>query len=229
MPIFRLGAERIFPPVELAEPGAPLAVGGDLSVERLLLAYESGIFPWFSEGDPILWWAPDPRFVLFPDKLKVSKSMQRVVKSGRFRITYDRAFRSVIAKCRIAKRKGQGGTWITAGMREAYCRLHEAGYAHSVEAWSGDALAGGLYGVSLGRCFFGESMFADVSNASKAALVDLVAMLDRRDFALIDCQVHSPHLAGLGAEYIPRARFSGLLAEALRADTIRGNWGERIG
>jgi leucyl/phenylalanyl-tRNA---protein transferase len=224
MPIYRLTDQLVFPPVRLAEPEGLLAVGGDLSVERLLLAYRSGIFPWYEDGQPLLWWAPDPRFILFPERLKVSQSMRQVLNSGRFQATFDQAFGEVIAACAKIRRKGQGGTWITSEMRRAYVRLHKAGHAHSVEVWEGDRLAGGLYGVALGACFFGESMFARVSNASKCALIALVRTLRPRGLELIDCQVPTDHLASLGAEPIPRRQFMGLLRQALRA-TARSGWG----
>jgi len=227
MPIYALTEALAFPPVEMADPDGLLAVGGDLSVERLLLAYRSGIFPWYGAGLPILWHSPDPRFVLFPDELKVSKSMARVVKSGRFSICYDTAFARVIECCRSAPRPGERGTWITAEMVEAYCRLHEAGYAHSVEAWADGQLAGGLYGVSLGGCFFGESMYAKASNASKTALIDLAGELKSRGFALIDCQVYTRHLASLGAKHIARSEFLRVLGRALRQETRRGSWNRR--
>jgi leucyl/phenylalanyl-tRNA---protein transferase len=204
-----------FPPVQKATGEGILAIGGDLCVERLQLAYRSGIFPWYSEDDPIIWWSPDPRFVLFPDELKVSESLARIIKSGRFTVTFDRDFRSVIGNCRKARRKGQPGTWITPEMLEAYCALHKAGLAHSVEVWKGDELAGGLYGVVAGKCFCGESMFTKVSNASKVALVRLVERLKRQGFIMIDCQVHTDHLASMGAREIPRQEFIKRLREAV--------------
>jgi leucyl/phenylalanyl-tRNA--protein transferase len=227
MPTYLLSDKLVFPPVHLAEPDGLLAVGGDLSVERLLLAYRAGIFPWYEDGQPILWWSPDPRFVLFPERLKVSQSMRQVINSGRFRVTYDQAFPSVIRKCATMKRKGERGTWITPAMADAYGRLHEVGYAHSVEVWSGSTLAGGLYGVSLGSCFFGESMFAEVSNASKFGMIALVRQLQAQGFSLVDCQVHSEHLRSLGADDVPRARFVRLLAQAMKAETLKGRWSSR--
>ena len=215
MPVFRLSRQLLFPPVELAEPEGILAVGGDLSVGRLLLAYRSGIFPWFGEDEPIQWWAPDPRFVLFPDRLRVSDSLRRVVKGGRFRVSFDCDFRAVVAQCGQIRRPGQHGTWITAGMREAYGRLHEAGHAHSVEVWQGEELVGGLYGVRLGRVFFGESMFARVSNASKVGFVAWMTRLAEQGCSLVDCQVPTDHLRRFGAEEIPRERFMAILQEAL--------------
>ncbi len=227
MPVYRLPEAVRFPPVDHAVKSGLLAVGGDLSPERLLAAYREGIFPWYGDGEPILWWSPDPRFVLFPDELHVSRSMRQFLKKGIVRITFDRDFRGVISACR-GPRPGQDGTWITAEMREAYCVLHDLGYAHSVEVWQGEELAGGLYGVSLGRAFFGESMFSAIPNASKAALITLVAQLRERGFDLIDCQVDTAHLAGLGARPIPRRTFRTLLQRSLGHETLRGNWGKTI-
>jgi leucyl/phenylalanyl-tRNA--protein transferase len=225
MPVYRLPEAVLFPPVGNAVQSGLLAVGGDLSPERLLAAYREGIFPWYSEGEPILWWSPDPRFVLFPDELCVSRSMRQFLKKGLVRITFDRSFREVISACR-RPRPGQDGTWITPEMRRAYCALHNLGYAHSVEVWQEKELVGGLYGVSLGRAFFGESMFSAVPNASKAALITLASQLKERGFDLIDCQVETAHLAGLGARPIPRRDFCALLQQSLRHETLRGNWGE---
>jgi leucyl/phenylalanyl-tRNA---protein transferase len=201
-----------------------LALGGDLSPERLLLAYRSGIFPWYDVGQPIIWHAPDPRFVMFPEKLKVSKSMRPIFNQKKFRITLDTEFRAVIKACQKMRRKGQQGTWITREMLEAYCYLHKLGYAHSVEVWQEDALTGGLYGVSLGSIFFGESMFSKASNASKAGFIALVWELQKRNFTIIDSQVHTAHLESLGAEEIPRKKYMKLLRQALSAPTYQGNW-----
>lgn len=206
MPLFHLpDNELYFPPVSLAEPDGLLAIGGDLSPERLLLAYRSGIFPWYNRK-PILWWSPDPRFVLFPEALKVSHSMKQVLKKGNFRISYNECFETVIDRCRTAPREGQDGTWITRDMLRAYSALHRQGFALSVECWEGKELVGGLYGVKIGRCFFGESMFAAVSNASKAAFITFVQQ-HAAQLAIIDCQVHTPHLASLGARFISRVSF----------------------
>lgn len=205
MSIFRLNKKLIFPPVQLAEPDGLLAVGGDLSVERLLLAYRSGIFPWYDEP-PILWWSPDPRFVLFPDELKVSASMKQVLRRQQFRISYNEDFAAVIQRCSTIPRPGQTGTWITPEMQEAYIRLHKAGYAMSVECWQDNQLVGGLYGVRTGPFFFGESMFSDVSNASKAAFITFVQTY-APELKMIDCQVHTTHLASLGAAFISREEF----------------------
>jgi leucyl/phenylalanyl-tRNA--protein transferase len=202
-----------------------LAVGGDLSPERLLAAYREGIFPWYAEGEPILWWSPDPRFVLLPNELRVSRSMGQFLKKGLVRITFDQDFRGVIAACQ-KPRPGQDGTWITGEMQEAYCTLHELGYAHSVEAWRNGALAGGLYGVSLGHTFFGESMFSKLPYASKAALITLIGRLQEWGFDLIDCQVETAHLGSFGARPIRRREFHELLNASLCHETLRGNWGE---
>lgn len=209
MPVFRLNKQLLFPPVHLAEPDGLLAVGGDLSVERLLLAYRSGIFPWFDER-PILWWSPDPRFVLFPADLKVSSSMKQVLRRQQFRITYNADFPAVIERCSLIARRGQNSTWITKEMQQAYIRLHQAGYAMSVEAWQDDQLVGGLYGIKIGSCFFGESMFSDVSNASKAAFITFVQAY-AKELKLIDCQVETEHLASLGAGFISRETFLELI------------------
>ncbi len=201
-----------------------MPLGGDLSPERLLAAYREGIFPWYSEGEPLLWWSPDPRFVLFPEELRISRSMRQCLKKQLFRITFDHAFQSVIAACR-KPRPGQDATWITQAMQEAYIALHDLGYAHSVEVWQEESLVGGLYGVSLGHTFFGESMFSTRANASKAALITLVSGRADLPFNLIDCQVETPHLGSLGARPIPRREFRALLKESLRHETFRGNWG----
>ena len=206
MALFALQQELIFPPVNLAEPDGLLAMGGDLSTERLLLAYKSGIFPWY-EGDVPLWWCPDPRFVLFPEKLKVSKTMRQLIKKETFRFSVNTNFRSVIRECKTSSRKNQQGTWITNEVEEAYCLLHEKGYAYSAETWVGDELAGGLYGIRMGKVFFGESMFSHQSNASKLAFIRYVQLLQQEGIELIDCQVHTAHLESLGAEMIPREIF----------------------
>lgn len=223
MPVFQLTHDSVFPPVHLATKIGLLAVGGDLSPRRLLEAYRQGIFPWYSEAEPILWWSPDPRFVLVPEELNITRSMRQFLKKDTVRIAYDRDFPAVIAACR-KPRPQQEATWITPEMRAAYIRLHELGFAHSVEAWQDGALVGGLYGVSLGRCFFGESMFSTVSNASKAALIELVRRLKTLDFSLIDCQVYTAHLESLGGRHVPRSEFMVLLKKALKRETLRGNW-----
>jgi leucyl/phenylalanyl-tRNA---protein transferase len=205
----------IFPSVEIATAEGIVAIGGDLSVERLLLAYRSGIFPWYNEGEPIVWWSPDPRFVLFPEKLRVTKSMQSVLNNGTFRFTINRAFTAVLQNCKTITRKQQEGTWITPAVQQAYTQLHEQGYAHSAEAWVNGELVGGLYGIKLGNVFFGESMFSKTSNASKFAFINYVRQLQKEKVTLIDCQVHTPHLESLGAEMIERNKFIALLAENL--------------
>jgi leucyl/phenylalanyl-tRNA--protein transferase len=217
-----------FPPVEKADEHGILAIGGDLSPERLLLAYQSGIFPWFNDEDPILWWSPDPRFVMYPAHLKISKSMNQVLKKQVFTITFDANFEGVMKACQTIRRQGQSGTWITDDMLAAYSELHRLGFAHSVEAWQGSELVGGLYGVSLGSAFFGESMFAKVSNASKAAYITLVKKLEKLDFQLIDCQVYTEHLDSLGAVNIPRTHFITQVNQALQSATLQGNWNEKL-
>ena len=201
-----------FPAVESATPTGLLAAGADLSVPRLVTAYQKGIFPWFSEGQPILWWSPDPRMVLFPAEFHMSRSLAKTLRNGGFVVTADTAFREVIQYCSAARR-AQAGTWITPVMREAYCALHAAGFAHSVETWRNGELVGGLYGVALGRAFFGESMFSRASNASKVAFATLVQQLRERQFGIVDCQMSTPHLASLGAREIPRGEFTRALPE----------------
>ena len=207
MPVFSLSDKLAFPPVHLATREGLLAVGGDLSPERLILAYKSGIFPWYNPGEPILWWSPDPRLVLFPRELHISRSLRRLLRKERFQVTFNTRFREVIAACAASRRPAGEGTWITREMEAAYCRLHDLGAAHSVEAWQAGRLVGGLYGIALGRCFFGESMFTRVSNASKIAFVTLVKRLETLGFEIIDCQVHTQHLVSLGAREIPRKEF----------------------
>ena len=216
MPLFLLSDEIIFPSPHLAGKEGLLAAGGDLTEKRLLCAYEKGIFPWYSEGDPILWWSPDPRLVLYPEEFKISRSLKRIIKKRIFRVTVDTAFKRVIRSCADVPRGNNAGTWIVEEMIDAYCRLHESGYAHSVEAWYGDDLAGGLYGVSLGGCFFGESMFSRVDNASKAAFAALVEYLKSSGCSIIDCQVTAQHLMRFGAREIPRTLFLKELEEALK-------------
>lgn len=225
MPVFYLSEKILFPPVHYAEPSGILAVGGDLSPERLLEAYKMGIFPWFSDDSPIIWWSPDPRFVVYPGEIRISRSMRQVIERGVFRITFDTVFRDVITECSMP-RKHEQGTWITDDMIEAYVKLHELGYAHSIEAWSGDKLAGGLYGVSLGGVFFGESMFSKESNASKAAFITLAVNLKRCGFDIIDCQVHTDHLESLGAFEMTRDDFVSIINNSVSRETIKGNWGD---
>ncbi len=205
-----LGAEdQPFPDVNLAlrEPAGLLAMGGDLSPDRLLNAYRHGIFPWYTEGQPIMWWSPDPRAVLFPSRVKISRSLRKTLRQGCYRITMDRAFREVMEGC-AEPRNGALGTWITRSMIEAYAELHEKGYAHSIETWHDGRLVGGLYGVALGQVFFGESMFSRSPDASKVALVSLARQLATWGYALIDCQIYTEHLASLGAETISRTIFT---------------------
>lgn len=212
MPVYQLpDNDLIFPHPSLANPDGLLAVGGDLSPERLILAYSNGIFPWFSEGEPLLWWSPDPRAVLFPEKFKRHKSLRLLVQSNRFEVTFDKDFRNVIRECSKVERKGQEGTWITKNMIEAYVKLHEMGIAHSVETWEKGKLAGGLYGVMLGKVFFGESMFHKKSNASKVAFWYLIEKLIAMDVKVIDVQQDTQHLRSLGAELIPRSEFLNML------------------
>jgi leucyl/phenylalanyl-tRNA--protein transferase len=214
-----------FPPIQsaLKHPNGLLAAGGDLSSERLLEGYRHGIFPWFSEGDPILWWSPDPRMVLFPEELKISRSLAKTLRNRRYEVRFDSAFDEVMAGC-AAPRESEAGTWITGKMIEAYRGLHGIGCAHSVETWIDGALAGGLYGVAVGRVFFGESMFSRGRDASKIALVALVAHLKSAEFRLIDCQMRTRHLESLGARQVPRRRFSRLLQELIHYPRSPGIW-----
>ena len=214
-----------FPPVESATPDGLLAVGGDLSSERLLTAYRHGIFPWYNPGQPILWWSPDPRAVLYPDKLKISRSLRQTLKRGQLRVTFDTCFREVMLACAAPREQYPGGgTWISDDMIEAYTRLHAMGYAHSIETWHENRLVGGLYGVALGGVFFGESMFARETDASKVALVALVSKLREWGFVLIDCQIPSAHLTSLGAEEIARCVFLTELERALKLSGKAGLW-----
>ena len=210
-PLTFLTNDLYFPSVENATAEGLLAVGGDLSPERLILAYKSGIFPWFNEGSLILWWSPDPRMVLFPERIKISKSMRKVLKNNQFSYTKNNCFEAVIDQCALAKREGQEGTWITHEMKEAYLKLYELGYAQSYEIWQDDKMVGGLYGIDLGHIFCGESMFSLVSNASKFAFIKLADELQQKKYSLIDCQLYTKHLESLGAEEIPRSRFIEIL------------------
>ena len=206
-----LTKDLVFPPVSKASEDGFLAIGGDLSPERLILAYKSGIFPWFEEGEPILWWSPNPRMVLFLDELIVSKSMRNILNRNVFKVTFNQNFRDVISNCQNIKREGQNGTWITNDMIEAYCRLHELGVAKSVEVWQDELLVGGLYGIDLGNIFCGESMFSKVSNASKVAFIALVNQLKEVNYKLLDCQVYNSHLESLGCREIEREAFISIL------------------
>lgn len=223
MTVYLLGKEPVFPPADEAGKDGIVAVGGDLSPERLIAAYSKGIFPWYSEGEPILWWSPNPRMVIFPDEIHISRSLKRVLNRNLFSITFDRCFDSIIESCG-QPRKYQRGTWITVEMVAAYKRLHELGYAHSLEVWKDDVIVGGLYGVALGACFFAESMFHRISNASKFGLVRFVQILSKLNFKLVDCQIPSSHLKTMGAREISRSEFLDLLGKSLQMENLRGNW-----
>ena len=225
MPIYQLPEEPLFPNPEMAETDGLLAVGGDLSPERLLNAYSQGIFPWYSEGQPILWWSPNPRMLLFPKDFKRSKNLRRTVQSDKFQIKFDSNFEDVIDHCSKISRKGQPGTWITKEMKNAYISLHQLGFAHSVETYLDEKLVGGLYGISLGGAFFGESMFHLVSDASKVALWNLVDRTLEWNYDFIDVQQDTDHLRSLGAVSIERKKFLILLSESLKKKTRKGNWG----
>lgn len=220
-----LSPDDPFPPVDLAlqVPNGLLAAGGDLTPERLLAAYREGVFPWFGDEDPILWWSPDPRMVLYTNEVHVSRSLNKVINAHRFRVTLDQAFRDVIKGCAGARRDHEG-TWITQAMEEAYVRLAELGHAHSVEAWQGDTLVGGLYGVAMGRMFFGESMFTRVTDASKVTLVTLARQLERWKMPLIDCQMSTPHLASLGARDVPRTDFLAEVRYLVQQPAVPAPW-----
>ncbi len=218
-----------FPPVEEAGKEGILCMGGNLSPGMLLSAYRQGIFPWYSEEEPLLWWSPDPRFLLFPEELHIPKSMKRILNKGPFSYTFDQDFTEVISACRRSPRPGQDGTWITADMQQAYTTMHDLGFAHSVEVWRDGALAGGLYGVSIGSAFFGESMFTRVADASKAGFIFLCRVLQNSGFHFIDSQVHTDHLYRFGARHISRKDYLLLLADALDSPTYRGQWSVRTG
>jgi len=221
-----LTAAHEFPPLAtaLSEPNGLLAMGGDLAPERLLAAYRRGIFPWYSPGEPILWWSPDPRMVLFPAEFKVSRSLGRTLRRGGYEVRLDTAFARVIAACAQTPRRGQHGTWIVPEMQAAYRRLHELGLAHSVETWVDGELVGGLYGIALGRMFYGESMFSWRSDASKIAVAHLARYLERLGFGMVDCQMHTAHLASLGAREIPRDDFIARLDALVAAGSAPGPW-----
>ncbi len=224
MPVYRIPKELIFPDPELAEKDGLLGVGGDLSPERLLLAYGNGIFPWYSRGEPIMWWSPDPRCILYPEKFRVSTSLRQALNKGNCEVRFDSCFSDVIRACSTTPRKGQGGTWITKEMQQAYIRLHEMGFAHSTEVFMDGELVGGLYGVSIGLTYSGESMFHRKPEASKIALFHLVERLTEWGYPLIDCQVTNRHLLSLGAEEMPRKKF----LEQVRENAVRtgrtGSW-----
>ena len=221
-----LPEESVFPALEraLAEPNGLLAAAGDLRPQRLLAAYRRGIFPWYSAGEPILWWSPDPRMVLFPDELKISISLAKTLRKANYEVRLDTAFGDVIGSCARKLREGQPGTWITGEMQAAYRELHRTGYAHSVETWIDDRIAAGLYGIAIGRAFYGESMFTDARDASKIALAHLCAHLKQRGFGIIDCQMETAHLASLGARPIPRRDFAARLDDLCAQDDAPGHW-----
>lgn len=222
--MFKLSNEIAFPPMAYADEHGFLAFGGDLSPERLLCAYRHGIFPWYSENQPILWWSPDPRMVIYPDRMHISRSLRCFLRKGVFRVTLDTCFCDIITACAGSRLEKHEPTWILPEMIAAYCDLHAAGFAHSVEVWHGDTLAGGMYGVSLGRAFFGESMFSYQTNASKTAMAYLTVQLTRWRFPLLDCQVANPHLESLGGVNIPREAFIKQLQVLLRYPARRGRW-----
>ena len=224
MPVFALTNDLVFPDPSMAEDEGLLAVGGDLSAKRLLLAYSQGIFPWYSDSDTILWWSPDPRMIVLPNEFKPSKSLRQTLRTKGFEVKFDQAFEQVIYACSNVKREGEGGTWITEEMKSAYNHLHELGFAHSVETYQDGTLVGGLYGVSLGKAFFGESMFHYRRDASKVAFYFLVKRLVEWDFHLIDSQVETMHLKSLGGRLIPRKEFLRFLSSSLKHPSIIGKW-----
>ena len=225
MPVYYLNDDyKAFPNPELTNQDGILAVGGDYTPEWILLAYQHGIFPWSNPNDPILWWCPDPRFVLFPDELKVSKSMRPYFNQKKFEVTFDTQFEQVMRNCMQLDRRGQHGTWISESMIEGYLEVHKLGFAHSVEVWQNEDLVGGLYGIALGNVFFGESMFSKVSNASKFGFITLVRFLQKNNFQLIDCQQETNHLASLGARNISRKEFLKTLKNNDLTTTPRGKW-----
>lgn len=216
MPVYLITDELGFPPPHLSTEEGLLAIGGDLRPERLILAYRSGIFPWYTDGDPILWWSPDPRLILIPDQIKISRSLRKTIRQKKYQITMDTSFRQVITSCAKTLRRGTPGTWITPEMQTAYCTLFDLGYAHSIETWHEDVLVGGLYGVALGPCFFGESMFSTMSDASKVALVYLSEFLHQKDFNFIDCQLPTDHLISMGASVVSREDFISMLTASFQ-------------
>lgn len=217
MTVYQLPKELVFPDPELSEEDGLLAVGGDLSVDRLILAYSNGIFPWYNKGEPILWWSPKPRFVLMPENIRISKSMKKIIRKGEFQVTFNNDFEGVIENCK-SMRENEEGTWITDEMKKAYIDLHKEGYALSVETYLNGELVGGLYGVVLGRCYFGESMFSKVSNASKIALITLAQKLQELNFEFIDCQVYTPHLESMGAKMIEWNEFKAMIERGLNSN-----------
>jgi leucyl/phenylalanyl-tRNA---protein transferase len=229
MPIFRIPDRHLFPDASLADPSGLLGVGGDLDPKRVLLGYRLGIFPWYSVGQPILWWSPDPRTVVEVDKLHVPRSLRKTMRKGEYRVTLDQAFETVIDHCAAAARPGQEGTWITEEMRQAYLSLHEQGHAHSVEAWFDGEVVGGLYGVAVGSLFCGESMFARRADASKVAFVRLVEQLAAWGFPIVDCQVHTSHLERFGAFELPRSEYLARIAGLVKGPGRVGRWSFDIG
>ena len=217
-----------FPPLELAlrEPNGLLCAGGDLTPQRLVQAYLNGIFPWYSPGEPILWWSPDPRMVLFPAEFHLSRSLRKTLRNGNYRVRLDTGFKAVIQACARTPRRDQPGTWITPEIQAAYCKLHELGYAHSVETWVDEKLVGGLYGIAIGKMFYGESMFAHATDASKIAIAHLVRFLEEKGFGMIDCQMNTPHLSSLGAREIPRRHFIDRLRILTAIPPLCGRWPE---
>jgi leucyl/phenylalanyl-tRNA--protein transferase len=225
MPVFQLSSKILFPDPDFAEPDGLLAVGGDLSPERLIKSYTQGIFPWYSQGEPLLWWSPAPRLILLPEEFHLPKSLARTIRRELFRITTDTAFSQVIEQCAETRTRSGEGTWITTEMKEAYCRLHELGYAHSIESWQNNTLAGGLYGICLDRVFFGESMFSKVSDASKVALAFLVSLCKEKGIRLIDCQMTTKHLLRFGAKEVSREEFRQQLTALVRdKDNNKNCW-----
>jgi len=224
MPVFQLSSEIIFPSPQLADPDGLLAIGGDLAPERLLEAYRNGIFPWFGEGDPILWWTPSPRLVLFPDEFHVPRRLSRTIRQGNFTVTTDTCFGKIIENCAEKRAQNRRATWITKDMISAYCRLHELGYAHSFECWTQGLLVGGLYGVALDRVFFGESMYSDTDNASKISLHALIHYARNNRIELIDCQMRTNHLLRLGARELPRSKFQELLRKNIAEIKPQKKW-----
>ncbi len=229
MAVFALNEHRlIFPKADLADESGLLAIGGKLDVDWVLEAYSCGIFPWFNENDPIMWWSPNPRSVIVPGNLKIRKSMKSYFRSGRFHLKIDKDFEQVIDNCQNIARRGQDGTWITQDMKDVYIELHNLGFAHSFETWEEGKLVGGLYGISLGKIFFGESMFSSVSNASKYALLSLSMILELNNFRLLDCQIPNPHLDNMGCVEMSRDDYLALIKQNNKDDTIVGNWGNDL-
>lgn len=220
MPIFKLTEEIIFPKPEYSEEDGLLAVGGDLSLERLILAYCNGIFPWYNEGEPILWWCPKPRFIIIPKEIKISKSMRKILKKEEFKVTFNNDFEGVISNCKYIRENNNEGTWISDNMKNAYINLYKYGFAMSVETYRNEELVGGLYGVKIGKCFFGESMFSKASNASKIALIKLSEKLGNEGFIFIDCQMHTNHLESMGGKFVEWDTFKDLLHKGIELDKV---------